>query len=172
MPSMYMTCSLSQDSHYDKCIKIRAIFITTRFTRINARVGILLTCGKHLHDLIVLVRGEVLAHITTLIPTYFIKVPVAIREIQRPCICRTGTAYSSRASELKSGFFQGGFVLFDLQFYTLALYIVVYPFVLFLLSIALSVPRRYADSDYPVGIFKLFLQLKDKIERIKHHYKL
>ena len=153
-------------------IKIRAIFQTTRFTRLNARVGILLTCGKHLHDLIALVRGEVQAHITTLIPTYFIEVHVAIREIQRPCICRAGPAYSSRASELTPDFFQGGFVLFDLQFYTFALYFVVCPFVLFLLSIALSVPRRYADSDYPVGILKLFLQLKDKIERIKHYYKL
>ena len=87
-------------------IKIRAIFQTTRFTRINARVGILLTCGKHLHDLIALVRGEVQAHITTLIPIYFIEVPVAIREIQGPCICRAGTAYSSRASELTPGFFR------------------------------------------------------------------
>ena len=59
MPSMYMTCSLSQDSHYNKCIKIRAIFITTRFTRLNARVGILLTCRKHLHDRIISLRGEI-----------------------------------------------------------------------------------------------------------------
>ena len=89
-------------------IKIRAIFITTRFTQIYARDGILFTCGKHLHNLIALVNGEVLAHITTLIPTYFIEVPVAIEEIQRPCICRTGTAYSSRASEFTPGSFLGG----------------------------------------------------------------
>jgi len=37
------------------------------------------------------------------------------------------------------------------------LYIVVCPFVLFLLAIVLSV-LRYTDSDYPFGIFKLFLQ--------------
>jgi hypothetical protein len=74
-------------------IKIRAIVIATRFIRIYARVDILLTCGKYLHDLIALVRGEVLAHITTLIPTYVIEVPVAIQEIQRPCICRAGTWY-------------------------------------------------------------------------------
>jgi hypothetical protein len=30
-------------------------------------------------------------------------------------------------------------------------------FVLFLLAIVLSVLLRYTDSDYPVGIFKLFL---------------
>jgi len=29
-------------------------------------------------------------------------------------------------------------------------------FVLFVLTIALSVPLRYTDSDYPFGIFKLF----------------
>jgi hypothetical protein len=37
------------------------------------------------------------------------------------------------------------------------LYIVVCPFVLFLLAIVLSVRLRYTDSDYPFGIFKLFL---------------
>ena len=68
--------------------KIRAIFITTQFTRIYVRVGILLTRGKHLHDLIVLVMGEVLVHSTSLIPTYFIEVPVAIKENQGPCICK------------------------------------------------------------------------------------
>jgi hypothetical protein len=37
------------------------------------------------------------------------------------------------------------------------LLIVVCPFVLFLLAIVLSVLLRLADSDYPFGIFKLFL---------------
>jgi hypothetical protein len=32
------------------------------------------------------------------------------------------------------------------------------PFVLFLLVIVLSVPLRYADSDYPFGIFELFFE--------------
>ena len=31
------------------------------------------------------------------------------------------------------------------------------PFVLFLLAIVFSVLFRYTDSDYPFGIFKLFL---------------
>ena len=35
--------------------------------------------------------------------------------------------------------------------------LVVCPFVLFLLVIVLSVLLRYADSDYPFGIFKYFL---------------
>ena len=37
------------------------------------------------------------------------------------------------------------------------MWIVVCPFVLFLLAIVLSVLLRYTDSDYPFGIFKLFL---------------
>ena len=49
-----------------------------------------------------------------------------------------------------------GFVLLDLQFYVYILQIVVCPFVLFLLAIVLSV-LRFTDSDYPFGIFKLFL---------------
>jgi hypothetical protein len=39
-----------------------------------------------------------------------------------------------------------------------ALQIVVCPFVLFPLAIVLSVLLRYTVSDYPFGIFKLFLQ--------------
>jgi len=37
------------------------------------------------------------------------------------------------------------------------LWIVVCPFVLFLLAIVLYVLLRYTVSDYPFGIFKLFL---------------
>jgi hypothetical protein len=39
---------------------------------------------------------------------------------------------------------------------TKGLLIVVFPFVLFLLAIVLSVLLRYTDSDCPFGIFKLF----------------
>jgi hypothetical protein len=39
-----------------------------------------------------------------------------------------------------------------------ALLIVVGPVVLILLAIMLSVLLRYTDSDYPFGIFKLFLK--------------
>ena len=35
-----------------------------------------------------------------------------------------------------------------------------YPFVLFLLAIVLLVLLRYTDSDYPLGIFQLFLSIK------------
>ena len=40
--------------------------------------------------------------------------------------------------------------------------IVVCPFVLFLLVIVLSVLLRYTDSDYPLGILKLFLHFAFK----------
>ena len=47
--------------------------------------------------------------------------------------------------------------------------IVVFPFVYFLLAIVLYVLLRYTDSDYPFGIFKLFLcnarlQIGDSLE--------
>jgi len=51
------------------------------------------------------------------------------------------------------------FLLLDLLVDVYVLYIVVCPFVLSLLAIVLSVLHRFTDSDYPFGIFKLFLQM-------------
>ena len=45
--------------------------------------------------------------------------------------------------------------------------IVVYPFVRFLLTLVLSILLRYADCDYPFGIFKFFSQLNGKSEMTK-----
>ena len=50
-----------------------------------------------------------------------------------------------------------GFVLLDLKFYVYVLKIIVCPFVLFLLPIVLFVLLRLTASNYPFGIFKLFL---------------
>ena len=47
-------------------------------------------------------------------------------------------------------------MLIDLYLYVYVLQIVVYPFVIFLLTIVLSVLSRFTNSDYPFGIFKLF----------------
>jgi hypothetical protein len=55
--------------------KIIAFFIITLFARLYARVGILLTYGKHLHDCIISVRGEVCAHKPGLTTPRFIEVP-------------------------------------------------------------------------------------------------
>ena len=46
--------------------------------------------------------------------------------------------------------------IISLCFYVYALFIVVCPFVLFILPIVLSVLLRFTDSDYLFGIFKLF----------------
>jgi hypothetical protein len=43
--------------------------------------------------------------------------------------------------------------------YVYVLKINVCPFVFFLLAIVLSVLFRYTDSDYPIGIFKIFLHM-------------
>ena len=68
-----------------------------------------------------------------------------------------GTVYPSRAPESPRQLLVW-FMLLDLLFYVYVLYIVVCPFVrLFRLTIVLSVLLRFKDSDYPFGIFKLFL---------------
>ena len=51
------------------------------------------------------------------------------------------------------------YLLLDLYFYVFLLQIVVFPFILFLLAIVLSVRLRFTYSDDPFGIFKLFLQV-------------
>ena len=48
-----------------------------------------------------------------------------------------------------------GLVLLELLFYVYVLQVLVFPCVLFLLVIVLSVLLRCMDSDYPFGIFKL-----------------
>ena len=47
-------------------------------------------------------------------------------------------------------------MLLDLQFYVYVLWIVIFPFVLFLLAIVLSGLLRFMDFDNPFDIFKLF----------------
>jgi hypothetical protein len=42
--------------------KVISFFIITLFDRLYVRVGILLTCGKHVHDRIISQRGEVWVH--------------------------------------------------------------------------------------------------------------
>ena len=51
-------------------------------------------------------------------------------------------------------------VLLNLQFYVYVLQIVLCPFVLFGFTIVLSILLQLTDSDYPFGIFKLFLSIK------------
>jgi len=66
---------------------------------------------------------------------------------------KAGTAYPSGAPEFTPGF-KGGSCYSIFSFMCMFCRSL---FVLFLLAIVLSVLLRYADSDYPFGIFKLFL---------------
>ena len=60
------------------------------FNRPNAMHGILLTCEKHFHDLIITLRGKVCVHKTSLAPPTFIEVPVSSQESERSCGCVLG----------------------------------------------------------------------------------
>jgi hypothetical protein len=46
-----------------------------------------ITCGAHLHDHIIELRGEAWAHKTSLTPPVSIRVPVPSQESERPCSC-------------------------------------------------------------------------------------
>ena len=47
------------------------------------RVDIVLTCAKHLHDHIISLKGQVGVNKTSLIPPYFILVPVPSQKSER-----------------------------------------------------------------------------------------
>jgi len=71
------------------------LFITrTLFALLFVRVGILLTCAKHLHDRIFALRGEVWVHKTSLKLPLFIEVLMLSQESERLCI------YALRVSSL------------------------------------------------------------------------
>jgi hypothetical protein len=71
--------------------------------------------------------------------------------------CGAGTAYPSGAPEFTPGF-TGVRVTQSLVLYVCFVGRCL-SFILFLLSIVLSVLLRYTDSDCPFGIFKLFLRI-------------
>ena len=50
------------------------------FSSLYVSVGILITCGKHLHDYIISLRGQVWAQKTSLTPPLLIEVPVPRQE--------------------------------------------------------------------------------------------
>jgi len=78
-------------------IKIKALrhvspYYLLLFAQLYARVGILLTSGKHLHDRIISQRGEFWSHKTSLTLPLFIEVPVPSQESERSCICVLGVS--------------------------------------------------------------------------------
>ena len=62
---------------------------TTLISKLYVRVGILLTCGKHLHDCTISLRVEVTrrGHKTSLTLPLFIEVPVSSQGSERSCTC-------------------------------------------------------------------------------------
>jgi len=61
----------------------RIIILCIMFTIIT----VLLTRGKHFHDRIISLRGEVWAHKTGLSPPLFIEVLILSQESERSCTC-------------------------------------------------------------------------------------
>jgi hypothetical protein len=82
---IYMTTSVSwrlNISHVYIVFNIIAFFIIKLFNRLLCvRVGILLACGKYLHDHTISLRGEVSAHKINLTPPVFMA-----RQGERSCI--------------------------------------------------------------------------------------
>jgi len=64
--------------------------VITLLAWIYVRVGILLTCGKHLHDHIISLKGDVWGHKTSLTQPRFTEVPVPSKEYDRSCIYVVG----------------------------------------------------------------------------------
>jgi hypothetical protein len=62
---------------------------TMLISKLYVRVGILLTCGKHLHDCTISLRVEVTCrgHKTSLTLPLFIEVPVSSQGSERSCTC-------------------------------------------------------------------------------------
>jgi hypothetical protein len=63
--------------------KIISFFIIKLLVRLYVRVGILLSCGKHLHDRLISIRGEVWVHKSSLTLPLFIEMPVPSQESGR-----------------------------------------------------------------------------------------
>jgi hypothetical protein len=69
---------------------IISFFIITLFVWLYVRVGILITCGKHSHDRIISLRGDVWAPTTSLTLPLFIEVSVSRQESGWSFICVIG----------------------------------------------------------------------------------
>ena len=69
--------------HMIASVSGRIIILCIMFTIIT----VLLTRGKHFHDSIISLRGEVWAHKTGLSPPLFIEVLILSQESERSCTC-------------------------------------------------------------------------------------
>jgi len=55
--------------------------------RLCVSIGILLTCGEHLHDRIISLRGAVWVHNSSLTQELYTEVPVPSKDSESSCIC-------------------------------------------------------------------------------------
>ena len=67
--------------------KIISFFIIALFAQLYVRVGIILTCGKHLHDRITAVRWEVCTHKTGLTPPFSLRCMKQARKVNVMYLC-------------------------------------------------------------------------------------
>ena len=67
--------------------RIIAFFINKFPSHLYVGIGLLITRGKHFNDRIISLKGEAWDHQTSLIPPFYIEVPVLCTEIKRSCIC-------------------------------------------------------------------------------------
>ena len=73
----------------------KMFFKITQVASLYARVGILLTCGRHLHDHIIVLRPEVFwVHKTILTLLLYTEVHALSLESERSCICVSGVSIS------------------------------------------------------------------------------
>jgi hypothetical protein len=68
------------------------------------KVSIVLTCGKHLYDVIISQRGEVYNHTTSLTPPLFIEVPVPNQINGMSCIYVRGVSNFPFSTVFVAGF--------------------------------------------------------------------
>jgi hypothetical protein len=88
------------------------------------RVGILLTCGKRLHDRIISLRREDISHKDSLTPSLFIGVTYQAKKVSGQCICITciGLTSVTRFLEL---FWRIATIIIIIMFYFFILLIII-----------------------------------------------
>ena len=82
--------------------KIIPFFMITLFSQFYVKVGIILTHGKHFHECVISLRGEVWAYWTSLTPSLFI-VKFLLPRSESSCICVRDILHLSTIIRLEFG---------------------------------------------------------------------
>jgi hypothetical protein len=104
----------------------REIFTLTLFSRLSLRISILLTCGKHLHDHIILLRGDLWSHKTSLTPPCCIEVPVQSQESVQWYSCDRGIDLAF-FSDFSTGFWKRSDSVEGFAFHFLYIGLILWP---------------------------------------------